>query len=285
MNTNNGDDPIVDKKIGKKYLQMRLSHKLPYYYNEFPFYDRALPRICTKLNEIDGFLTVIDVGANIGDTISLITDEVQGSFLCIEGDKEFLPFLKKNAARIRSSEIIIEESYCSEDDKKDETYRLERYYGTAYMVPTKENKGLIKHQFKSLDRILDNHELFKKANLIKIDTDGFEINVLNGCRGMLKKALPSLYLEFFPEFYRNNGQDPMLIFKFLHEHGYEEALMYDNFGLPMEIINTADEKKIKEMIALIDNKKIYYYDILTCHHSKIEKYKEIFSNELKVGVN
>lgn len=277
------DDPIVERKIGKKFLQMRESHKLPIYLNEFPFYDRALPRICKEINTVDGYLKVVDVGANIGDTVSLITDEVQGSFLCVEGDAEYLPLLKINTGRVRKSEIFIEEAYCSENSSYTcRQYEINRVDGTAFLSLAKENKSQADTKFKALDDIIKKQSVFKDSNLLKIDTDGFEINVLTGGEEFLKDAKPTIYFEFFPEFYLNNNQDPMFIFELLNKNGYAEALFYDNFGLPMEIVYTSDQKRISELINLIDKNKIFYYDILTCHSSKWEKYKEIFYGELNL---
>ena len=280
MNIHFEGDTIVRRKIGKKYLQMRMSHKLPFYYSEFLFYDRALPRICKDINQIDGYLMVVDIGANIGDSVSLITDEVQGSFLCIEGNKEYLPFLKANTRDLKESKIVIEESYCSEDDINNKNYKVEKINGTAKIVSTSENSFMPHLEFNTLNSIIKRHSSFDKVNVVKIDVDGFEINVLNGGEEFLQDMTPVLYFEFSPELYLNHNQDPLYIFEFLNSNGYDKVLMYDNFGMPVEIINTSDKTKIKALLNLIDNKKIYYYDILTFHHSKMDKYDVLIEDEL-----
>ncbi len=270
-------DPIVEKKIGNKLLQMKESHKLPLYFAEFPFYDRALPRICKELKKIDGYLSVIDIGANIGDTVSLITDEVQGSFLCVDGDKEYIPFLKNNTGKIKESKIVIEESYCGESNAQDGKLEIRRENGTARLEWKNEKQDDIK--LKSLDKIVEKQELFKKANLLKIDTDGFEISVLKSGELFIKDAQPVIYFEFDPEFYLINNPDPLVVFDLLYEWGYYEALFYDNFGVPIKILNISDKKEIKNLMDLIDKKNIYYFDVLICHHSKRKLYNEIFNNE------
>jgi len=277
--------PIVKRKIGKKYLQMEESHKLPIYYEDFPFYDRALPRICKKIKDLDGYLAMIDIGANIGDSVSLVTDEVSGSFLCVEGDEEFLPFLKENTHLLKGSVISIEESYCSENDDVVDSLEINRENGTAKIVSTEKGSSTVNAKFKTLNSIIEKHPLFKNANLLKIDTDGFEINILKGGEEFLKKATPVLYFEFTPEFYIDKNQDPLFIFDFLNRNGYKKALMYDNFGKPIRIVDTNDSNEIKELIEAIDNHAIYYYDILTYHDSKKEKYNLIFNNELLACFN
>ncbi len=275
------NDPIVEKKVGKKYLHMPSSHKLPVYYDAFSLYDRALPRICQKINERDGYLALIDIGANIGDSVSLVTDEVQGSFLCIEGDDEYLPFLKINTNNLKGSQVSIEESYCSEHDGGgSHCLTVERNNGTAKIVSSKNDNHGIDARFKTLNTIVEQHAHFNNANVVKIDTDGFEINVLLGGEKFLQQATPVLYFEFTPELYHNNNQDPLSVFDFLHRNGYHQVLWYDNFGRPVTIIETSDDRSIKELIDAIDNHTIFYYDILACHESKRERYDALYKNEL-----
>ncbi len=274
-------DPVVLKRIGKKNLYIRQSHQLPKYLESFPFYDRALPRISKVIKEIDGYLSVIDIGANIGDTVALITDEVQGDFLCIEGDQEFASLLKRNVKKFKNSYIIIEESFCSDKDQADNSFKMDRKDGTAkFMELEDKSNAQSSIQFKKLDTIIDNHKDFKKTNLLKIDTDGFEINILKGATSILKAIKPNLFLEFSAHMYMDLEQNPLDIFHILKKFGYKKALLYDNFGKPFEIIDTADDKRILELIALVDNEKIYYYDILTYHESKEKKYAKLFEKEL-----
>lgn len=274
-------DPIVTKKIGNKFLKMRKSHKLPLYYDNFPFYDRALPRVCKKLFEIDGYLTVIDVGANIGDTVSLITDEVCGSFLCVEGDKDYVPLLEMNMDNIKNSQICIVKDYCSNENEYDSRFAIERLDGTAKLVINGDNRNSI--HFKRLDDIIKQYSIFKSANMLKIDTDGFEISVLKSGENFISESKPMIYFEFVPELYIDNNHDPMFVFEFLSKKGYEEVLFYDNFGISIGIVNVSDRQSIEELISRIDNTTVYYYDILAWHNSKYKKYESIFRNELEIA--
>lgn len=276
----NKDDLIVEKQIGKNFLQMRESHRLPFYLSEFHFYDRALPRICKEVNIVDGYLKVVDVGANIGDTVSLIADEVRGSFLCVEGDDEYLPFLKINTNKIKESNIFIEESYCTDSDIKNKKIKIRRENGTARLEEVSAIDSSSNIRAKTLNDIIKDHVLFRDANLLKIDTDGFEINVLKGGEEFLQNAKPIIYFEFDPEFYLINNDDPLFVFDFLHKNGYYEALFYDNFGIPVKILDISNKGEIIKLVDSIDKKNIYYFDVLVFHDSKKEKYKPIFESEL-----
>lgn len=272
------EDLIVEKQVGKKILRMKDSHLLPTYLEKYPFYDRALPRISKTIKDIDNNLYVIDIGANIGDTVSLITDSVNGNFLCIEGDSDYLPQLKENIKQLKESKVLVEECYCSDTEENNKTISISRTNGTSRIV--KDSKGNSKVKIKKLDTVISEYPEFKKTNLLKIDTDGFEISILRGSSKFLNDAKPVLFFEFTPAHYINNRQDPLEIFRILTKFGYTTALLYDNFGKPFEIINTSDIKRIKELMSLIDEKNIYYYDILAYHKSKDLKYAKLFESEL-----
>ncbi|MCC7304164.1 FkbM family methyltransferase [bacterium] len=274
-------DPIVFKKVGKRALKMRESHKLPEYYESFELYDRALPRIAKKLRDIDGHVTVIDIGANIGDTASLITEELVANILCVEGDKDYLPFLKENVLQLSESKIIIEESYCAETDGMENSVEVDRSDGTAKLLKKKENalerEGV---NLKKLDSILAQQPTFKNANLLKIDTDGFETEVLRGATTFLHECSALVFFEFTPSAYIANKNNPLEVFRILASHGYKNALFYDNFGKPRIIITITDEKRILELIEKIDRNTIYYYDVLAWKEGNDSKYREVIDSEL-----
>lgn len=276
-------DPLIKVKIGEKKIFMNVSHSLPVYYYKFLNYDRALPRICKKLKETDLNLSVIDVGANIGDTISLITDIVSGNFLCIEGDEQYIPVLKKNIKLMNESNIInIEEVYCGENNL--DNLEVDRTNGTAKIIKNKEindKSDLITNKIRTLDDILENNLNFKNSNLLKIDTDGFEIDVLKSGAKFIKNKKPLLYFEFTPQFYEDNGQDYKTIFDILIFNGYDKALFYNNFGVAIGIFDINDIDCMDDLVKNINKKDIYYYDILTCHHDNINHFN-ILKSELNL---
>lgn len=271
-------DPIILKKIGNKEIYLHKSHKLPEYRKQFPFYDQALPRICKAIKEIDKKLIIVDIGANIGDSVSLITDKVSGTFLCIEGDKKYLPVLKRNIPNFKSSIIEIEPNYCGESNQNSQSLGVENTNGTAKIVLSSKTKTTIDN-IKSLDQIINEHPTFNQSNILKIDTDGFEISIIRGSSNFLKTTKPVLYFEFTPEFYIGLKQDPLEIISTLYNNGYESALFYDNFGKPIKIVNLSDQETINTLINKIDKNDIWYYDILTFPASKPE-YKNLLIDEI-----
>jgi len=276
------NDPVVNVYIGQRKMKMLLSQKTPLYYAIFPYYDKALPRICKLLQKIDEKLIIIDVGANIGDTASLIAEKVSNaSILCIEGNDVFLPFLYHNIKFIQNSSILVEPKYCV-DVLTSNKFSIETNMGTANLSASGDAEI---ENIDTLDNMLNNNSIFKHANLLKIDTDGFEIMVLLGAKELLKQTHPMIFFEFTPAAYVARNQDPFYLIHLLESNGYNKALFYDNFGVPVGIYDLCNKDTLNKLIDNIDNQKVFYYDILGIHQSDEDKYLTVLNNEVNFKIS
>ena len=274
-------DPIVNIWEGKTKLRMRLSHTNIFCYALFPMYDKALPRISARIQEIDGRLVMIDVGANIGDTAALVSETVSGaSILCIEGNEKVLDFLNYNIKFIKNNNITIEPRFCT-DSPSNIGFSVDMQYGTAKLVKNEMSNI----QGDTLDNIVNRSPVFKKTNLLKIDTDGFEIIVFNGAKKLINQIQPIIYFEFNPYDYEKAGQSSFYLFDLLISAGYKRALFYTNCGIPLGIYNITNKEEMQELIDTLaeeENGKIiyYYYDILLVPENKFDIYHKILQDEL-----
>ena len=268
-------DPLITKKIGQKYLLMHLSHQLPYSIAANPYYDSILPRICSFLKENQGYLTMIEIGANIGDTVSLITDKTSGEFLLIEPSDKFFPLLLKNTLKIANThceKIIIDETVSFSDS------RLVTYSGTARVSAEKtDSKGLDKI---SLDNFVEKFPAFLRTNMLKIDTDGYDYKVLRSAARLLDSAKPALFFELSPLHLSYYGEEPFSIFDFLSAKGYEKVLFYDNTGYPLIFIKTCDIEYIRQILNYSYIKGNIYFDVLAIHSAYNEQFNQFHKMEL-----
>src|ERR1700733_8209743 len=82
-------------------ITLPAEHFLPLYRSIHRTYDRFLPHLVRYL---ESNTTVIDVGANCGDTLAGMYDaNNQLKYLCIEPDDVFFDYLSENAERMRAS--------------------------------------------------------------------------------------------------------------------------------------------------------------------------------------
>lgn len=273
-------DPIVDIELDGIKLCLPLSHNFPLYYSLYPKYDRMLPKICASLKYSENSMQLIDIGANIGDTISLVDKKTMGQALCIEGDERYIPFLYENASRLKNLKTIIVPSFCTDKEIDNAKYKIASTgKGTSSLVEEVGVKTSL--SFMTLDRIISENSSFENANILKIDTDGFEVKTLIGGRQYILSAKPMIYFEFVPRKisyqqiqqdispYDLEDSDEEAVFPLIKSMGYDTALFFDNFGNYRGQIDTGNILLIKDMIGKIDMKTICYYDVLVCHNAKL----------------
>jgi FkbM family methyltransferase len=196
--------------------------------------------------------------------------------MCVEGNEKIIPFLKKNTAQIKNLDIYYDFRFCT-DATENNQFSVEMKDGTAHLVTSLNSEV----KAASLDTMITEQPFFKKTNILKIDTDGFEITVLNGAKRLLKEQQPVIYFEYTPDAYIENGQDPYSLFSILVPYGYSKALFYTNFGDVLGIFDMKDAGKMRELVSRIDNKKICYYDILAIPDIKYNDYSQIFESEIQ----
>lgn len=91
-----------------KYKNFRillpLYHMLPDHQKAHPKYDKLLPIISKYINQNE---MIIDIGANVGDTLAAMVDENPNPiYLCIEPEDEFYSYLLRNADIIKKKYLI-----------------------------------------------------------------------------------------------------------------------------------------------------------------------------------
>jgi FkbM family methyltransferase len=269
-------DPLVTMNVEGLWLVHNLSHQFPLYYSLFPNFDRALPRICAHIKKLEGSLTLIDVGSNIGDTVCLIAKEVSGRYLCIEGDPTFFELLKLNTQSFVDS-ITYAETFLGEE-ATEKTLTVTKQRGTLQLTRARDHA--IRVQLQPLDRLLDGFPEFLHCNCLKVDTDGYDLQVLRGARELLRRSHPALFVEFYPELLTRNGEDPLSLFSLLQSLEYEYCLFYNNTGNAVRSLRIWEQKYIEDLLLAIDNQTVFYYDILVLHQQKKHLF-EIIDSELQ----
>ncbi len=90
-------DPAVTFDVAGSRLRMPLSHDLPWNVRRFPRYSENLARLARATLAKYPDLAVVDIGANIGDSLALVRRAGVADVLCVEGAEGYLPFLRANA--------------------------------------------------------------------------------------------------------------------------------------------------------------------------------------------
>lgn len=267
-------DPVVDIRVEKRLIKAALSHNLPNLLSEKPHYDRTLPRIAKYVKDFDGYLCLIDVGANIGDTVNMVDQSASGDFLCVEPSTLFFDLLVRNTQDIPGA--TIENVYLGEQDGVTNSFLAEDH-GTAYLVGS-ENQV----EISTIDSLVKKYPAFQRTNIIKIDTDGFDYKVLRGATALISKSKPHLYFEVSPEHLIHvGGEDPMSIYPHLASLGYSHILFYDQDGLPIAPVAIDAIDTIRGFLEFTARRQYAWLDAFAVHHTKQAMFEHVVAEEYK----
>jgi hypothetical protein len=123
------------------------------------------------------------------------------------------------------------------------------------------------------------HPECARADLLKVDTDGFDAKVLRGARGYLAAATPVVCFELAPEYYLRVGcEEPLAPFEILRGAGYAHFAFYDNEG---RLVRTGGLEAMPAFARDIDEARVrgHYYDVLAFHVSHGEFALEFLAAE------
>lgn len=230
--------------INGKELILPPDHLLTLYEKIYPNYDKFLEKLLKdKFN-----LNIIDVGANIGDTLIRILSD-NNNYYCVEPNDYFLKYLRINVNNNLDKHKNIKIKIINDLVGKELEGFLENKNGTATL--SKVSRKSKKKYSKELDEIISLNKI-DKIDLIKTDTDGYDVNVLKSGFKAIKKFKPILFFEY------QNIQSSQIkkyidFITDLKSIGYDKFIILNNYG---EIIlkknNIEEIKKIMTGREVVD---------------------------------
>jgi FkbM family methyltransferase len=269
-------DPVIDFDLSGVRMKMNLSYNLPILLKDRPYYNAALPRLSGFLRQHTGHLTFIDVGANIGDTAALISRVVpDGKYLCIEASDFYFNALKLNVSQVAG--ITAVQALCDEGQGLASVSM--DVIGDSAVVKSAAGGGI---RTVTIDQLVAEYAQFKHANVLKIDTDGYDFRILRGSENMLVSARPVLFFEFSPYHLKDAGEDPLSIFPFLQERGYRKMLLYDKFGYLFIEAESSETSLLERITGYTLRRRGEYFDILVFHDTMTPLFGEFAALEKKV---
>ena len=234
-------DPEIIVRLDSFQFKTLFSSNILLSHFEFPFYDTTLPRLAKAVKAAHGRLVMVDIGANVGAASYLVSAQTPGQFFCVEANPRFKSSLSYNLAQIPGSTA----RFLALTDQT-RTARVRHNYSDGNSNIEAHEAGEPIH-FTTLDDLLSSEPVYGAPNLIKIDTEGFELKILRGAQRILARDQPVLFLEFFPNLIRQQGDTPDALFELLAAHGYEQCLFYNGAG---HLLTRASSSDLDEIRAL-----------------------------------
>ena len=260
-------DPLISYNLQGFQIILPLSHELPFYRKIFPRYAVNVGKIAQWVKTKYPDLRVIDIGANVGDTVAVFRSLARFPILCIEGNARYFGIMEKNL-EVLGGDIYYEESFIG-DNLGSLLGRLKEDGGTAYFDPNAARPEAL--AVSRLSDILVRQPLFSAAKMLKIDTDGFDCSILISEEEMLSKIKPVIFFEYDPDAAAKYGINCFSVFEMLRNINYKSVIVYDNLG-DYHMMATLDNCTLLEDIhhyyAGCQSKR--YADIIAFHEEDLD---------------
>jgi FkbM family methyltransferase len=255
-------DPTVEYEFRGSRLLIPLSHDLPLIDWGFPNYSENLGRVAAHLSEKYGAFPIIDIGANIGDSATIIDRHGPHPVLCIEGEPKFAELLAANVAS-QQPKRTIEPCFVGTGLEAFETVVHD---GTARLTQAQPGRAAAVRT-KSFEQILMEHDEFRNSRLVKVDTDGMDVAILNSAFHWISQQRPVLFFEYYPDLQREHDSGGLETLRNLKIAGYRLVLIYDNVGDFMFSAELENEKLLTEMHEFFSGRHSKTYCDLCIFHA------------------
>ncbi|MBO6183464.1 MAG: FkbM family methyltransferase [Chryseobacterium sp.] len=275
------EEIIIEYKVGKYKMFLKNNHMIEKYQAQFPLYDRFLPYFCSFFKGL-----IVDVGANIGDTSVAIFSQNDNCFIVgVEPDEDFfkdcLETIKINNLNDRFLGVqkfisTKKGAFIIEKDKTSST-------GSINMSTSEIDDNTV--SFAELSNLIP-LEKFKTFDMLKIDTDGFDWDVINSFTETNDNLNHPRFIFFEMQTFLNNDVSKTLqrqemnlnyinAIKKLKNKGYTHFSLFDNFGTyVMTTESVEDIIKLNEYVirSQVNNhySTIFYFDVLAYSERELD---------------
>lgn len=162
--------------------------------------------------------TVVDVGGNLGFTTLVFSRLAGGSGRVHTFEPGPRMFAKLSGMASRNELTNVTLHHCGCGSKSESlVLNIPASSGNASLRPTDEVLATVKHQDTVQIRPLDDELAGLEAlAFIKVDTEGFEIDVLRGAEKLIQRFRPVIYIELSQEYQKSSRESV----SWLKERGY-----------------------------------------------------------------
>lgn len=271
-----GNRIITSRLLGRTFL-MPASHFLPATLAEYPQYNSPLVLALEAIlhgHSSAAPLSVIDVGANIGDTVAILEHYHPGkcSYFCIEPDVRLAALCERNWAANRNV------TTCRRfiGDREDLSVRLVDDGRANPSIRTvtsgsAEAPPLADNRLMSLDSVAtDFCRQSGRLDLIKVDTEGFDFSVIRSGAKLLAEYKPALYFEWYPHLLRNAGEEDTSLFPFLAKLGYRYFVLFTELGYYYCTVDDPSELFLRSLSSIATSSiSPNYFDVFVCTQKSV----------------
>lgn len=215
-------DGVTTLTLHGQRAVINVGHPYPAFMRRWPTYNSPLVELVHQAAVAARRpVTVVDVGASVGDTVLLVRARCPGevrAVWCVEGDDAFVEILHANFDGDDSVHLV--HALASNGDSHIPGL-VRGHAGTA------SPRGEVRVAAAPLDALVEDAA---EIDVLKIDTDGYDGQVLAGAGEILARDQPAVLFEWHPMLAAAAGVSLDIAFNELDTAGYRRFLWYDKFG-------------------------------------------------------
>ena len=191
----------------------------------------------TFVNNIKEDNTVIDVGANMGEFSLIASKKIgpKGNVISIEPLKQAVFWLKKNYILNGFSNYEILEKAVGNNSGTMTLYKKSSSSVQGTLDPDITKREYIPSGeilVETIDEIISTRNI-DKVDILKIDVEGFEYEVLSGCKNSFKQnKIKKIICEIHSSYLKKKGLDEKMIYSLLKENGFSITVLDKSKDLP-----------------------------------------------------
>ena len=255
--------PVVNVQVGRFSIQMPANSPLPAHYRKHPDYTAFLARLAALVKGKYPAAAALDIGANVGDTASIIRSGADLPLLCIEGDDLTFRFLERNLRQFPHA--AAHKLFLAEKSEALSLSQDKSGWNTT-LIPD-QGAHARKVNMVSLDDFLGAQPAAPDYKLLKIDTEGFDCSIIRGAKNYIGRTRPVLSFEYNRDNMSALGEKGLDTLNLLQQLGYAEMALHDCEGRFFDAVALADEKFVRNIHDYADGKNaaVYYFDFTLFH--------------------
>jgi FkbM family methyltransferase len=183
------------------------------------FMGKAEQRLMNRL--IRPGMTVVDVGANIGLYSLFLAGLVgpQGRVIAFEPDPDLVALLRANCTANGVGNVEAHHAALGSKADRLMLQRLTINSGENHLGSKGREafRRPVEVDVAAFDALLPG----SRPDFVKIDVQGWELNVLRGMEATLRESNPVVFVEFWPDGLRRAGSEPIELFSFVRDLGLD----------------------------------------------------------------
>ena len=271
---------ITSIAIGRFEISIPDRHILVGLQESQPFRDGGLGLAAKYLSKKYPEKTIIDIGANIGDTAAIIATHALNPLVLVEPSDYFFLFLEKNVTSFPNKTTLVN-GFVNDGSQIKGT--LHHWLGTAEVFH--ESDSVLAEKSIRLDELSAGD-----VCLIKTDTDGYDYRIVSAGMDYIAEQKCAIFIEIQV---KNTDEtlEACCMFKTLWQNGFKRFVVWDDAG--WLVLSTDDVNIIIDLVYYLDSiaryqsrQCIYNYDVLCLHESDSDMSSRIvYDHHAAVGSN